>query len=173
MTAPFPVASDARRAAFIRGMRSVPGTVAIIATADRSERSGLAATSWTSLCADPPMILACVNQSASAHDLVRRTGKFSLNVVPASGSEIVAIFSAQRGLAGAARFAASDWSDGPMGQPLLNSAVLAIECAVETEHVHGTHSIFIGRVETIVQCPEADPLLYVQGGYAATATLGA
>ena len=161
----------AKRGAFLRGMSTVPGSVAIIAAANGAERTGLAATAWTSLCADPPMMLACINRDASAHALIRRAGAFSLNVVPASATEIVAIFSAQRGLQGTARFVASEWTAGDLRQPLLKSAVMSAECTLEAEHVHGTHSIFIGRVKSIRQMDGLDSLLYFDRAYAVASRL--
>lgn len=156
----------ARRAQYLKAMRSVPGAVAIIASSDGDEMTGLAATAWNSLCADPPMILACVNQSASAHAVIKRAQAFSVNLVPSADREVVAIFSAQRGLNGRDRFVEGGWTMGPAGQPLLNSAVLALECKLAAEHVYGTHSIFIGEVGAIAHNSELETLLYLNGTYA-------
>lgn len=154
------------RADFVHAMRHVPGAVAIIACAFGDDRSGLAATAWNSLTADPPMLLACVNRTASAHALIVQAAAFSVNVVPASDTEVVAIFSAQRGLSGKDRFIAQDWMPGRIGQPLFKKALAAFECTLEAEHIYGTHSIFIGRTEAVLQSNSSDALLYVDGGYA-------
>ena len=63
-------------------MRAVPGAVALIASKAEGQRSGLAATAWNSLCADPPMLLACVNRNASAYPLIARSRAFSVNLLP-------------------------------------------------------------------------------------------
>lgn len=153
------------RAEFLLSMRAVPGAVAIIAAADDREQTGMAATAWTSLCADPPMVLACVNQSASAHGVIRRARAFSLNVVPAAGEETVAIFSAQRGLSGRDRFIDGHWTAGPNGQPLLDTAVAAYECELVADHLYGTHSIFIGRIGAIRRSDAAEALIFLDGGF--------
>jgi flavin reductase len=152
-------------------MRVVPGAIAIIATASGLDRTGMAATAWNSLCADPPMLLVCVNQSASAHELIHRAGKFSVNIVAAEEQEIVAIFSAQRGLHGADRFLDGHWDFGPEGQPLLKSAVAAFECTVAADHVYGTHSIFIGAVGAMRNAGNGEALLYRDGAFGVTADL--
>ncbi len=157
---------DVRRSMFLKQMRKVPGAVAIIAAAVGTERTGLAATAWTSLCADPPTILACINQNASAHALITHGGRFSLNLVPLEDTETVAIFSAQRGLNGCARFMPDAWDDGPLNQPLLRSAVVSFECVLETTYHHGTHSILIGRVDEMRSAEGKVPMIYLDGGYA-------
>src|SRR5690606_4186305 len=111
------------RETYLRQMRLVPGAVAIVATASGDERTGLAATAWTSVSADPPMLLVCVNRSASAYPLVMRARAFSVNMLADAHSETVAIFSAQRELEGRERFLDGEWIDGTEGQPILRDAV--------------------------------------------------
>lgn len=157
---------ETHRTDFLAAMRAVPGTVAIVAAAVGDDRTGMAATAWNSLCADPPMVLVCVNKSASVHDLIHRAGAFSLNVMSTADQETVAIFSARRGLQGRDRFLDGRWSVGPGGQPLLNDAKAGFECDLVANHEHGTHSIFIGLVRGS-RCDDASQaLLYLDGRFA-------
>lgn len=158
-------ASDVDRAAFLRTMRAVPGAVAIIASSDGEEMTGMAATAWNSLCADPPTLLVCVNLSASVHSVILHARRFTINLVPSDASETVAIFSAQRGLSGRDRFLDDQWSYGPAGQPMLNSAVASFECELVADHTHGTHSVFFGRVGEIRSNAEVSALMYFDGTY--------
>uniref|UniRef100_UPI0035CC0BEA flavin reductase family protein n=1 Tax=uncultured Sphingomonas sp. TaxID=158754 RepID=UPI0035CC0BEA len=130
------------------------------------DRTGLAATAWTSLCADPPMLLACINRNASAHALVHRAGAFSVNLLASDHNETVAIFSAQRGLDGAARFLDDAWTEGPQRQPMLCEAIAAFECTLEDTHDHGTHTILIGRVGAMPCRHDAPAMLYLDGAFA-------
>lgn len=168
-----PSAEQTDRADFVLTMRAMPGTVAIIAAADGDDRTGMAATAWNSLCADPPMVLVCVNKNASVHDLIHRTGAFSLNVVSTEDPETVAIFSAQRGLQGRDRFLNGRWIAGIAGQPLLDGAKAAFECDLVADHVYGTHSIFIGQVRGSRRDDDAEALLYLDGRFARAAHLQA
>ena len=154
------------RSEFLRNMRAVPGPVAIVATAHGPERAGLTATAWNSLSADPPMLLACINRKASAHDLIKRAGAFSVNLLARGSNELVAIFAGQRELHGTARFADGLWQDGPGGQPMLVDAVAAFECQLEGVHDYGSHSILIGRVGEMRNRCEGQALLYVDGSFA-------
>ena len=154
------------RTDFLRNMRAVPGPVAIVATANGEERSGLTATAWNSLSADPPMLIACINRKASAHDIIRRAGAFSINLLAGGSHELVVTFAGQRGIDGAERFASDLWRDGPSGQPMLINAVAAFECALEGVHDYGSHSILVGRVGEMRNRCEGQALLYVDGSFA-------
>lgn len=155
-----------RRGAFLRSMRSVPGPIALIASKADGKRSGLAATAWNSLCADPPMLLACVNRTASAYPLITAARAFSINLLPRGSDELVAIFSKQRGLEGDARFLEGDWDEGPLGMPMLKRSVVSFECELDGTHDYGTHTILIGRVGDVRARDEEEALLYVDGCFA-------
>lgn len=159
-------ADPALRAAFLEQMRQVPGAVALIASAAGSERGGLVATAWSSLCADPPMLLACVNRTASAHDLILRAGAFGLSLLSSGDQPVVGHFSGKQALSGSDRFVEGLWSTGPGGQPLLDGATVSFECTIETTHSHGTHTILIGRVGEMRRNPDAAALLYLDGKFA-------
>lgn len=166
-------AAHVDRAAFISAMRMVPGTIAIVAAADGEDRTGMAATAWASLSADPPSLLICINLSASANALIERTGTFSVSVVTIEDTETVAIFSGQRGLNGRDRFESGRWVDGNLGLPLLTSSVMACECRATAHHVYGTHSVFFGDIFSLVSTAGATPLLYADGGFARAERLAA
>lgn len=163
--------AQAHRSAYLMAMRQVPGAVAIVACDHKDARGGLAATAWTSVCADPPMMLVCVNQSASAHDMFKAERSFTINFLSADDTETVAIFSAQRGLSGSDRFLPEAWRAGKTGQPVLNDASAAFECTLVESHVYGTHSLLIGRVEAVHANPDRAGLLYLDGGYASAQKL--
>lgn len=159
------MSDEERRALYLTQMRLVPGAVAIIATAAGDDQTGMAATAWNSLCADPPTMLVCVNAKASAHDIIAAAGSFSINMLSVEDTETVAIFSGQRGLSGKDRFLQGQWHDGPSGQPMLTNALASFECALVDGHRYGTHTIFIGTVEAMHSQSESPALLYTAGQY--------
>jgi flavin reductase (DIM6/NTAB) family NADH-FMN oxidoreductase RutF len=162
------------RELFVQRMREVPGAVAIIATRHEGTRGGLAATAWCSLSADPPTVLVCVNRSASAHDAIVAARNFSVNQLATAHNETIAIFSAQRGLSGDARFLDGEWQEGKLGTPLLLSAVTAYECTVVGHLEYQTHSIFIGQVvEMLMSGKPSDPATYFRGALRGVGTAGA
>lgn len=163
--------SAEHRATFVNQMRLVPGAVAIVATATDGQRTGLVATAWNSLTADPPTLLVCINRNASAHDMIKHAGAFSINLMPTQALETVAIFSAQRGLNGSDRFFPDEWIDGPLGQPMFQHSIASFECTLEQMYDHGSHSILIGKVGEMQRPSLSTALLYLDGQFASAVQL--
>lgn len=169
-SAEVPKATDAARASgeplaaadFTACMRHIPGAVAILAVAGENGRQGLAVTSWCSLSAEPPSILVCVNQAASAYESIRRAGSFSLNSLATDQEELMAVFAGQRGVSGEARFRTGDWRTGSSGAPVLADAVASLECRLVEQYTHHSHSVFIGQVTAVHVRPEAEALVYAR-----------
>lgn len=158
------------RADFLGSFRTVPAPIAIVAVRAQGMRRGLTVTAWSSLSADPPTVLACVNRASAAHELILSARAFSLNVLSRDHGGLVRVFSGQGGLQGEQRFAAADWSETPAGQPALNGALVTYDCAVEEVLDYSSHSIFIGRVRHLAH-QEKSALLYLQGEVADAARL--
>jgi flavin reductase len=77
-----------RSDAFRNAMRRFAATVSIISCACEGSRYGMSATAITSLSADPPSLLVCVNKSAATHRALRRGGRFCVNVLRSFHSEL-------------------------------------------------------------------------------------
>jgi len=74
-------------------------------------------------------------------------------------------FSGKGGVAGPAWFAAWRWGYVATGAPVFNGAVGVMDCTLEeTIERHGT-IIALGGVVAIGGEAEADPLVYLRGGY--------
>lgn len=146
-------------------MRHQAGGVALIATGRHGGRTGLAATAVCSLTDAPPTLLVCVNQTASAHDVIEDTGFFSVNLLCPSHKELVGVFSGQTGLKGEARFDDALWRTMVTGAPVLKDALASFDCeVVETKKV-STHTIYIGEVRDGVANDDLGPLVYFRGKF--------
>ena len=95
------LASDFRSA-----MRRLASTVTIITASHGCSRHGMTATAVTSLTASPPSLLVCINQSASIHDPIVKSGRFCVNLLACDHDHLVPVFSGQ--LVGEERFASGD-----------------------------------------------------------------
>jgi 3-hydroxy-9,10-secoandrosta-1,3,5(10)-triene-9,17-dione monooxygenase reductase component len=69
-----PVSADE----FKRGMRQLAASVSIISADCAGHRAGFTATAVTSVCADPPTLLVCVNRSSQTFPLMREAGRAPL-----------------------------------------------------------------------------------------------
>lgn len=146
-------------------MRGHAGAVAVIATGTPGQRTGLTATAVCSLSDSPPTVLICVNHNASAYDVIRASGCFSVNWLAAHQDGIASCFAGQTGLKAEQRFGEGAWITLETGAPVLGDALASLDCELVGEHDHSTHSIFIGRVRSARVQEDQKPLMYFAGRF--------
>jgi flavin reductase len=154
-------------AAFRRGMRALPGAVCVVAAnGPDGAPIGLTATAVTSLSADPPSLLVCVNRNASIAAALTAGAQFSVNLLAAGQQEVAEAFGGQRIARGVARFAFGGWYRSDAEVPLLSGANAAFECEVVELHDFATHHVVIGGVLDVrLADPLAPALIYHDGRY--------
>lgn len=146
---------------FRAAMRKLASTVTVITAVDADEHHGMAATAVTSLSMDPPSLLVCVNRTASMHGALHRAQLFCINLLGVQHGPLCDAFGGK--LSGAARFGVGEWATGDDGVLYLVDAPANIFCRLEEQHGYGTHTIFIGRVESVRVIENGQPLLYQAG----------
>ncbi|TCL03136.1 flavin reductase family protein [Sodalis ligni] len=152
---PLPI-SDAYR----DGMRLLAAGVCLITASRNNEHGGMIATAVTSVSAEPPSLLVCVNRSASMFDLIQETGSFCVNVLTKEALSLVEIFSSSaRRLE---RFQTGEWITAKNGSPVCAEALASFECQLAKTIDWHSHGIFLGEVTGVIH-PRADaaPLLYM------------
>jgi flavin reductase (DIM6/NTAB) family NADH-FMN oxidoreductase RutF/pimeloyl-ACP methyl ester carboxylesterase len=122
---------------------------------------GLTANSFTSLSLDPPLLLLCIANTAGSAPVLRGAEHFGVNVLQISQQL------ASNRFAGKSedRFAATAWSPGETGVPLLAGSLVSFECRRGAVHEGGDHFILVGEVVRAQFEPRRDPLLYFRGKY--------
>ena len=148
-------------------MRAFVGNVSVLTVGTDEAATGLVVTSAISLSAEPPLLLACVNRSASSHALLESEGHFGWSSLGAAHQAVAERFSGFGGVKGAARYDGVEWETAVTGARLLAGAPTAFDCTVEELIVRTTHSILIGRVQAIRCTTGAGAMVYWQGGYRA------
>lgn len=139
--APAPVDATAFRDA----MRRFASGVCIVAAGKDDGRCGMTVSAFSSVSAEPPMVLVCLNRSSGSHDCVTGAATFSVNILSAEQEEEAMIFAGQRGRSGSDRFG-DVWQQDPLGAPVLATAHHALICASDSQHISGSHTILVGRV---------------------------
>jgi flavin reductase (DIM6/NTAB) family NADH-FMN oxidoreductase RutF len=157
--------------AYLAGMRRLAAGVCLITSSRGSERGGMIATAVTSVSAEPPTLLICINRNASLFSMVQASGTFCVNVLATAAVPLVQLFSnsARR----EERFQAGEWSTLPSGAPCCEEALVAFDCQVAKVVDWHTHGIFLGEVRGVYQ-PRAggDALLYMDRGFCGVEVLG-
>ena len=150
---------------FTGAMRALVGNCSVLTVGDGDDRTGLVVTSAISLSAEPPLLLACVNRSASSWPMFARYGRFGWSSLGAQHEEVAKRFSGFGGVKGPDRYAGADWVTAVTGAQLLADAPAAFDCEVEEMIDRATHSIVIGRVRAVLTNPEQGALVYWDGGF--------
>jgi flavin reductase (DIM6/NTAB) family NADH-FMN oxidoreductase RutF len=123
-------------------------------------RIGLTANSFTSVSLDPPLLLFCPANGASALPALRATGRFAVNILAADAAHVSDRF-AKKGID---RFAEADWLEWD-GLPVLADAKAAFACNLYADHDGGDHRIIVGEITRLGFAPAREALLYLHGRY--------
>lgn len=123
---------------------------------------GMTATSFSSVSLDPPQILVCLNQEADTSKGVFAEQKFAINVL--NSEQQVTSNNFAGACSQAERFANVAWSEGELGMPIFDEALVSLECRVVQKILAGTHWVVIGEIDK-VYCRTGEPLLYYNSAY--------
>jgi flavin reductase (DIM6/NTAB) family NADH-FMN oxidoreductase RutF len=153
---------------FKQGMRALTGGVTVIgAYGPDGAPMAMTATAVTSLTAEPPSLLICVNRSASIAPALVLHARFSVNVLAADQVDIAKAFGGQLDVRGTARFSYGNWRRVDDTEvPLLIGSRVSFECEVSHVHEWATHHIVIGSVLDVhFSRVTSQSLAYTDGKY--------
>lgn len=131
--------------AFRHAMRRFASGVCVVAAGEGEARCGMTVSAFTSVSADPPMVLVCLNRGSTAHACLTAASTYSINILGADQKDVALLFAGQKGRNGAARFD-GDWHDGKDGAPILSTAHHSLVCARHAQYEVASHTVLIGRV---------------------------
>lgn len=154
---------------FKAGMRRLAAGVSLITTEQGGMRYGLIATAVTSVCAEPPTLLICVNRTASIHAHLTQAGSFCVNVLSAVQSDIATRFATPRDRE--TRFDTGNWSTRKTGAPALQGACVSFDCRTTHQMTQGTHTVLFGEIADVWLQDAADPLTYHEGCFGTLAKI--
>ena len=150
---------------FREGMSRLGAAVHVVTTAGNAGQAGFTATAVCSVSDSPPLLLVCLNRSATSLPIMRANGVFCVNTLRA-GDEIVAdTFAGRTKVAREARFDAGQWITLSTGSPALVSAVVAFDCRVIEVKAVASHDVYFGLVEALHSGPAGAALVYHDRAY--------
>jgi flavin reductase (DIM6/NTAB) family NADH-FMN oxidoreductase RutF len=153
------------KATFFSLMSAFPTGVTVVTTLDaQGQPRGLTSNAFSSVSADPPLLLVCVDKRSNTLEALQSTRKFVVNFLREGRGPLSDRFASKL----SDKFDGIAWRPAANGQPVLHDDVLAwAECTVEAEVPAGDHIIFIGRVEAgQPPAPDSQPLMYFRRTYA-------
>jgi flavin reductase len=147
----------------LRGvMRRFPAGVSVITVDLDGERLGLTLATLVSLSLDPPLVGFAVRKDAALHELLRRGEEFGISLLAAGQERIAQHFA--RGVPPIGLWVGIDVLDED-GPPLLAGAVGWLRGKLLAEHPAGSHTFFVGEVESSAAGPTDRPLAYFGQAY--------
>jgi flavin reductase (DIM6/NTAB) family NADH-FMN oxidoreductase RutF len=154
-----PLIADAKLA-----LRRLASSVSVVTCRHKGRNYAMTATAVSAVSMDPPSMLVCVNRSGGFHDALDQASEFAINVLSRAHVDISKLCSG--GASGERRFEIGYW-DTRAAAPVLVDAQAAIICRKDKGFQYGSHTVFMGPVISISMNGDVDPLIYVDGRYAA------
>ena len=135
--------------------------VAVLTVCDTAQNPhGVTVNSFTSVSANPPLVLVCIDKRARIHDRLEGGGNFAVNMLRDDQELISRRFASSQG----DQFQEIGYTLGMSGAPVLEDVIAAVECRIVNLVDGGDHTIVVGEVEA-THVHEGKPLLYFRGGY--------
>lgn len=150
-------------AALRKGLRSLAKAVVVITCHHQGQRFAMTATAVSELSMDPPSMLICVNRSASLFEPLSQGADFCINILTAQQMDISALCAGKE--KGEARFRRGDWRWSALGHAYLADAQASFFCRNVANTMFGTHGVFIGEVQEVLDLAPINPLVYMDGRY--------
>ena len=137
--------------------------VAILTSGEGERACGMTVSSFTSVSAEPPLVLVCTARASQTRARILETRRFALSFLGQEQAAISAHF-ASRGAEGA-RFEGIATEPCELGMPRIDGALAHLECELRSAHEEGTHTLLVGEIVHGEVGAEAPPLLYFDGAY--------
>jgi flavin reductase (DIM6/NTAB) family NADH-FMN oxidoreductase RutF len=148
---------------FKQALRRWASGVTIVTTkAGDDQLLGMTVSAFSSVSAEPPLVLVCINQNSNSADAILESGVFAVNILEAEQAELSGSFASSK--TPEERFEETQWSEGFTGAPLLDGCTANLDCALVQKVQAGSHWVLIGEVQAL-RSEDGEPLIYFDGGY--------
>ena len=152
-----PITPDEFRAALSR----FPSGITVVTSIDGSGGfHGITVSAFCSVSLNPPLVLVCIEKITGSHEALMESSAFAVNILGAEQSGLSERFS----VPALDKFDGAEYRIGIGGVPVLENALVALECRLYNTCDGGDHTIFVGEVES-VSIRDGEPLAYFHGEY--------
>lgn len=165
MTQPSQVTIDPQ--SFRKVLGAYPTGVCVISAIVDGMKFGLAVGSFTSISLDPPLVGFFPGKSSNSWKRIEKAGRFCVSVLGADQRDICQRFASKA----EDKFADLAHGTSPAGLPIIDGAMAWIDCRLETVYDIGDHYLVVGAVDHLHCTDAGTPLIFLRGGYHASAPL--
>jgi flavin reductase (DIM6/NTAB) family NADH-FMN oxidoreductase RutF len=144
--------ADVLRGAFA----SFPSGITAVAAIRDDQPRGLAASSFTSVSLDPPLVSVCIARTSTTWPALRAAPRLGLSVLAADHGHVARSLAAK----GIDRFAGVSWERTPQGAVFVRGSALWLDCTRYDEFPAGDHEIALLGIQQLWTYPEVTPLVF-------------
>lgn len=135
--------------------------VTVVTTVDKEGRwHGITVSAFCSVSLEPPLILICIDKTTGSHPAFEIDGAFVVNVLREDQARLSNHFASPA----ADKFDQIEYTKSDGGIPVLENALVNLECRLVYAHEGGDHTIFVGQIEKS-KVADGKPLVYFYGDY--------
>lgn len=138
----------------------ITGVTVVTTTDSQGKPRGLAVNSYASVSLEPPLVMVCVQKSASTHSPLFRSSHLGINILSNQQGDTVRTFASKS----PDKFADLGWHAGPHGTPLIDGSAASIEAEIKERFQAKTHTVFIAKV-THAELADVAPMIYKAGRF--------
>lgn len=131
------------------------GVAAICARVDRRP-VGMAASSFTSVSVDPPLVSVCIQTTSSTWPVLRDRPRLGLSVLGEHHDQVCRQLASKDG----DRFAGVEWDAGPQDSVFVRGSSAWMEVSLYDEVVAGDHVIALLEVHGLDTSERTLPLIF-------------
>ncbi|NHN88831.1 flavin reductase [Acetobacter conturbans] len=133
---------------FREAMSRLGAPVTLVTTDGPGGRHGLTVSAISSVSDTPPTVLVCLNRSNRSHEAFLQNGVVGISILGQGHDKMAGVFASSR-RASDEKFASGVWRTGHTGAPLLDDAVVTLDCSIGDVRTSGTHDVLFCSVEAI------------------------
>jgi flavin reductase (DIM6/NTAB) family NADH-FMN oxidoreductase RutF len=127
---------------------------------------GMAASSFTSVSLDPPLVSVCVANTSTTWPKLSKLERLGLSVLAGDHAPIARALASKTG----DRFDGVDWTATDSGAVFVHGATLWLECAPFKRVEAGDHEIVVLQIVSLAMYPDVAPMVFHRSNFHELAT---
>lgn len=142
-----------------RAMRAWTTGVAIITSIYEDQQYGMTVNSFTSISLDPPLVSVALRQLTHTHELVVKSGMFSVTILTSAQKELSDRFAGKMPTI-TNRFDGVQTETISLDSPVFKDGMAYLDCRVVSSMPVGENTLFVAEVLDARGEGEGEPLVY-------------
>jgi flavin reductase (DIM6/NTAB) family NADH-FMN oxidoreductase RutF len=122
---------------------------------------GMAASSFTSVSLDPPLVSVCVANTSTTWPKLATLERLGLSVLADDHAPVAKALAAKNG----DRFESVDWMATDSGAVFVHGATLWLECAPYKRVDAGDHEIVVLQIVALAMYPDIAPMVFHRSNF--------